>query len=640
MIKYNLRQPKKKILSKRSNSYIRGLNTLVSVTQIRDDELAEAIDIQLIEDGKIQFPRDGQAYYGNSNGSNVTGIYNFYKSDGTRKLLRTTGTALQVYNSSTGDFDAVSGKTFTTSLNTEGKMAYDKLYLTNGTDNLSYYDGTNVVVWAGINAPTSPTCTRTGGGTGTFTFSYKVTAVTAIGETEPTAAATATCNQATLSATVYMTVGWTASASAIGYNVYGRKDGSWYFIKYLEGQTTASYADTGVDTPYELLIPPSANYTAGVKGKYIEVYKESLFVYGDPAYPSRMYYSGGGDKINDFSAANGGGFIDISTNDGQYGTGMIPFKNSLIVFKDHSVYQFSFTTAGAPSVTQITAAIGCKAPRSIVLVENDVFFSSDNGVYTIGNESGFAIDVLRTNELSARVRSVFQSMAPARIGNVAAVYAKTANLNIVVFSYTPAGGTYNSKALVYDRERTAWYEWTNIQANCWVTHTGTDGVQHVLYGDDNSGYVKEILTGDDDFGSAIAASVKLKSESYQTLTNYKTAKDTSVVLRQPTGSVNLSVIVDGVTEEFSSNINTVSPSINLGHYLMGYWMPGESYGTGAVTSSDDIVLKTKKNLNLLGKSFGLALNNGSSGATFVLLEHEITAKPRSARFRDSEDLIS
>jgi hypothetical protein len=640
MIRYNFPKPNKKLLSIEGKNYIKGLNTLVSATQIRNDELSEAIDIQLIEDGKVQVPRDGQSYFGNSNGSKVTGIFPFYKSDGTRQLLRTCGTKLQVYNSTTGDFDDVTGKDFTTTLNTEAIMAYDKLYLCNGIDNLCYYDGTNVVTWTGISAPTSPTCTRTGGGTGSFTFSYKITAVTAIGETEPTAAATATLNQATLSPTVYMTVGWTASTSAIGYNIYGRKDGSWYFLKYVEGQATNSYVDTGVDTPYEILIPPLANYTAGVKGKYIQVYKESLFVFGDPAYPSRLYYSGGGDKINDFSAANGGGFIDISNNDGQYGTGMIPFKNSLVVFKDNSIYQFSFTTSGAPSVTQITAAVGAKSSRSIVLVENDIFFASNNGVYTIGNESGFAIDVLRTNELSARVRSIFQSMAPSRTGNVAAIYAKTANLNLVIFAYTPAGGTYNSKALIYDRERIAWYEWTNIQANCWTNFIGSDGVQHILYGDDNSGYVKEILSGSSDFGTAISGKVKLKSFSYDSLTTYKTAKDVSVVLRQPVGSVNLSVIVDGVKSEYSSNINTVSPSINLGHYLMGYWMPGVSYGTGSVTSSDDIVLKTKKNLNLLGKSFGLSLNNGSSGARFVLLEHSQTAKPRNARYRKSEDLVN
>ena len=58
-----------------NNSGIRGKNTLVSNTQIKDNELVELLDGQLVEDGKVQIPRDGQAYYGSSSGSRVTGLY-------------------------------------------------------------------------------------------------------------------------------------------------------------------------------------------------------------------------------------------------------------------------------------------------------------------------------------------------------------------------------------------------------------------------------------------------------------------------------------------------------------------------------------------------------------------------------------
>lgn len=636
---YNLRIPKTKILSAKGNKYIRGLNTLVSSTQIREDELSEAVDIQLIEDGKIKFPRDGQSYYGLENGSKITGIFPFYKSDGTQQLLRIEGTHLQKYNTSTSDWDNVLGATYTTGLDTEAVMAYDRLYLCNGTDNLTYYDGTSITTFTAVTAPVSPSCTRTGT-TGTYTFSYKITSVTAVGESLPTAAVSDVCNTATLDTSTYMTIAWTAKANAIGYNLYGRKDGKWYFMTYLDGNGTVSYVDKGTLTPDDSIVPPEGNSTQGPKGKHVAVYKDSLFIYGDPTNPSRLYYSGGGDKINDFSAGSGGGFVDITKNDGQIGTGMAIFKNSLIAFKEKAIYQFSFSTTGAPQYSSVTNAIGCSSGRSIVLVENDVFFSSYNGVYTIGNESGFAIDVLRTNELSAKVRSIFQSMEPSRRGNVSAVYAKTANLNLVIFSYTPAGGTYNSKALVYDRERLAWYEWTNIQANCWATYTESTGEYKVLYGDDNSGYVKEILTGSNDFGSGIQSSAKLRGESFGTLTQYKKQKDLSIVLRQPVGTVNLSLIVDGTTTAYQTNAGTVSPSINWGHYLFGAFMFGESYGTGSITTTDDIVLRTKKNINALGKSFTLALNNGSGNSSFILLEHELTAKPRSNRWRYSEDLLS
>jgi len=627
------------LLSVKTDGWIRGLNTLVSSSQIRPDELADAVDIQIVEDGKIQCPRDGQAFFGSDSGSRVTGLFPYYKSDGTNKLLRVEGEELQVFNSGTSAFDAVSGFSYTNGLNMEGTMAYDRLYLVNGTDPLTYYNGTDITSFTGITAPAAPTATRTGT-TGSFTFSYKITAITNVGETEPSAAGSSTLNQSTLDASNYMTVTWSTVTNATGYNVYGRKDGQWFFMKSMEGNGSTTYVDKGQDTPSEVFTPPDANSTSGPKGKYIALYKDSLFVLGDPANPSRVNYSGGGDKINDFTVSSGGGFIDVSKNDGQLGTGLVPFKNSLVIFKERSIYQFSFSSSGLPQIVQVTSAVGCIAPRSIVPVENDIFFASERGIFTIGNEAGFAFDVLRTNELSARVRSIFQSINPEYIANIAAVYATKNNVNYVIFSYTPSGSTRNSKALVYDRERLGWFPWTNIKANCWTNYLDGTGATRVLYGDDTSGRVKEILTGANDFGTAIQGSFKLKAESFKTsLDEYKKLKDVSIVLREPTGAVNLSIIKDGTETAFTSNISTVSPAINFGHYVFNRFLFKTSFGTGSVTSADDIVLRTKRNMNVEGKSFQLSFNNGSSGASFTLLQTTLTAKPRSSRYRQSGDII-
>ena len=507
---------------------------------------------------------------------------------------------------------------------------------------MTYYDGTSIQTFTAVSAPTSPTCTRTGGSTGTYTMSYKITAVSAQGETEPTAATSATVNQATLSDTVYMTVGWTASANAIGYNIYGRTNGYWRFLKYVEGQATNSWADTGTADESEVFTPPEGNSTAGPVGEFVALYKDSLFVLGDPDNPSRLYYSGGGDRINDFSVSNGGGFLDINKNDGQRGTGLIGFKNTLIVFKEDSIYQFQFTTSGLPQVTQINAAVGCIAPRSIVAVENDIFFASRRGVFTIGNEPGFAFDVLRTNETSARVRSIFQSIESDYLSRIAAVYATKGNVNLVIFAYTPSGGAWNSEALVYDRERLAWYKWTNIRANCWLNYIESDGTTRVLYGDEYSGYVKEILTGTNDFGSAIQGTFKLKAENFgEGLVRYKKLKDISLVLREPVGSVTMTIYRDGVESATTMNVSTVSPTINFGHYLISRFLFGVSYGTGAITSSDDIVLRTKKNLSLQeAKAFQLEFTNGSSGAYFTLLETRMIAKPKGLRYAQTSDIVS
>lgn len=637
---YNIRLKEQKLLESRQDKWIRGLNTLVSNTQIRNDELSVGTDITLVEDGKVQCPRDGQSYYGNTDGSRVTGLFTFYKSDGTEELLRSVGTALKKYNASTSNWDTISGNTYTTGLNTNGVMAYDRLYLCNGTDALTYYDGTSITTFTERSAPTGLSVTRGGGSTGTYTYSYKVTAVTAVGETTPSAADTIDMSVDELDVTNYASLSWNAVTGAVGYNVYGNKDGAWYFMKYVEGNLSLSYDDKGTDVANEFFSTPEGNSTAGQKGKYISMYKDSLFIAGDPDNPSRLYYSGGGDNIHNFTIEAGGGLIDISKNDGQTITGLIVFKNSLLVFKEESIYQFSFTTSGLPQVEQVSDAIGAIAPRSIIAVENDIFFASRRGIFTIGNEAGFAFDVLRTNELSAKIRSVYQQVDQGYIQNMAAFYATGNKINVVIFSYTPSGSTTNSKSIVYDRERLAWYQWTNIQANCWSEWRDSDGTIHFLYGDDSSGYVKEILSGDDDFGTNINGTFRLKAQDFKKIETYKRIKDISIVLREPHGAVQMSLIVDGSTTAFTTNAATISPSINFGHYVFAQFLFGDSYGTGAVTASDDIVVRTKRNVQTEGKTFALEFTNGSSGASFVLLSASMTAKPRSDRFRLSTDLIS
>lgn len=632
-------RPKRKqeLLVSTQERWIRGLNTLVSNTQIRPDEMSEAVDVQLVEDGKIQCPRDGQAYYGIEKGSRITGIYPFYMSDGTKELLMTSSGTVYKYTTTTAT--TVTGKTYTANLDTNGVVAYDRLYLCNGTDNLTYYDGSSINTFTEISAPGTPSVVRTSGTTGSYTYSYKVTAVTAIGETTPSAAATADANVGTLNETNYMTVSWTAVANATGYNVYGRKDGYWTFLKYLEGNTSVTYVDQGQDTPSEVFTPPEGNSTGGPVGKYIALYKDSLFIFGDPNNPSRLYYSGGGDMINNFSVSEGGGFIDISKNDGQKGTGLVVFKNSLIVFKEDSIYQFSFATSGLPQVQQVNPAIGAIAPRSIVAVENDIFFASRRGIFTLGNEQGWAFDILRTNEISAKIRSVYQAISPTYLDKISGIYATKNNMNLVIFSYTPAGSTTNSKAIVYDRERLAWYKWNNINANCWANYIDSTGTTHVLYGADNSGYVCEILTGTTDFDSPISGEFRLRAEAFGALNRYKTLKLYDLVLRKPVGSITLNLITDGITTAKTVPLGTVSPSVNFGHYTFTDFTFADSVGTG-ISSQDENLLKTDKKPGLSeARSYMMEFKNGTN-ASFTLLMAAMQAKPKAVTYRQGTDVVS
>lgn len=89
-----------------------------------------------------------------------------------------------------------------------------------------------------------------------------------------------------------------------------------------------------------------------------------------------------------------------------------------------------------------------------------------------------------------------------------------------------------------------------------------------MYGDDASGYVKEILTGTSDFNSAIGGTVRLKAYDFTSrgrsgISLYKVLKNIFITLRSPRGTVVARIIKDGVTTVYSANLGTVNPSINF-----------------------------------------------------------------------------
>jgi len=138
-------------LKSKISSFARGLNKLVSNTQLKKNELSEAVNIQLIEDGKIQCPRDGQEYYGSESGSRVTGMAGYYKSDGTRELVRMCDTKLQKYNGS--GWSDIPGFTYTDRLDADMITVYDNLYICNGTDVLTKYDGSSITSFTLLGDP-------------------------------------------------------------------------------------------------------------------------------------------------------------------------------------------------------------------------------------------------------------------------------------------------------------------------------------------------------------------------------------------------------------------------------------------------------------------------------------------------------
>ena len=143
------------------------------------------------------------------------------------------------------------------------------------------------------------------------------------------------------------------------------------------------------------------------------VFQNYLFYAGVATAPSRLYFSDLGDPTT-WPAIN---FIDVpSPYDGDPITGLAILYGNLIIFKRHSIYIMTGTSATTFALSATNAAVGCVSPYSVVGVENNVYFVSDKGLYAINlsNEKQICYKVQPRYD-SAVINQLSGSLARNRI---------------------------------------------------------------------------------------------------------------------------------------------------------------------------------------------------------------------------------
>ena len=107
-------------------------------------------------------------------------------------------------------------------------------------------------------------------------------------------------------------------------------------------------------------------------------------------------------------------YIDIQPDDGDKITGLAAFQDAVIVFKQYAIYQLNIDTNGNPSVVLITRSTGCVAHKSIVAVENDLYFLSREGVRVFGNQPNY-FNSIRTSLISQPIQPTIDSITESQL---------------------------------------------------------------------------------------------------------------------------------------------------------------------------------------------------------------------------------
>jgi hypothetical protein len=623
-----------------------GLHTLVNANKIKPNELSVATNIVLVDEGSPR-PRWGTNTYGeDSSGTIVTLLETYTTTSGTEELIKIEDGIGKKYNQSNGTWSNIAGASFTSTALATATTLNNVLYIVNGVDDLTKYDGSTFTRFTALSAPSNVSVARGASLTsGNSDLSYIVTAITEVGETDGSTAGTVRVDKErdqwnfdpnSPDSNYSVTITWDKVTGARGYNIYGVESGFETYLGRVSGEDATEYVDFGLVSPSALYEAPTANTTTGPKGKYIQTFKSALLIAGDTDRPSRLYFSAGVDRPDSFALGDGGGFVDVSATDSSgdiRGLGL--YQGSAIVLKENSVWQFNFTGDGIPAVGNITRSQGCVSHRSIQQIENDLFFMGKKpgkgySIYVLGNEPNFT--TIRTNELSARVRPDLENINPDREEWIEAEYFD----GKYIASFADGSSEINNQAIVYDRERLAFTKWQDINMEHMKLFTDEDGQEQKLF-IDGSDYRVAVLDENltNDRGNAISWEWRSKDDDGKKPFLYKRARWADYRLRNADGTVNFNLFIDGVR---TTKALTLSTGVNATTLRKGRLRQARLRisSNQNIDIKDEVIARRfpyhRLGRNAVGRSIGYGISSNNLNAKATTLNLSYTMRERSSKF--------
>lgn len=529
------------------DTFAKGLNTILRDNEIRKDELAQAENLILIGRG-VPTKRWGTQLYhqsGNATGS-VRGLRGFYKSDGTNELLAVTDDGYLTRRNGTS-FTPINGVSWASGYNASMAQLNDTMYIVNEQRSLVKYSSPTLVGFATIGRPTILSATNLSGATGTTDKAYRISAISQVGETLASDEFILSKQPEQLGGDSggVLRLTYTSASTAsliVGFNIYGRDSGNERFIASLPASAN-TFDDNGNSIPREFTYPPTADTTSGVIAGDVIRFQDRLVFTRIKGEPAKILISGRAPFNERFDLGYGGNFIQLEKDAGDNTVKSISFRDRIITLKQRSIWQITLSQTQIgnfyvtePAAQLITASYGCIAPLSVVAVENDVYFLSRDGVNTLGYQSGFAFDAIRSSAISTKVKPFFDSLTIEQKETAVAIYFK--KKYIITFPGL-------NKSMVFDTERGAWMgPWTS-DGRVFEVYTDSDNNEHLLFGDDTSVNTYEYSDSyTSDNGVAIQTILKTRREDFGDWSSFKNIKHLFFEFDNVNGSAGVDIRIE------------------------------------------------------------------------------------------------
>lgn len=557
-------------------NFKKGVITLIDKSRLPKDALEEADNIFLYEDGQPG-PRPGVDWYGiAAPNSSPWDAMDYFDFAGAIHLVGVAGGTVYRSTNDGASWTACTGATMTSGLTTYTNQYNSFLYLTNGTDVITRYDGSTVLTkYTALATPAAPTLTtKTGLGGTNITYYYKISAVNTVGFSAASASYAQTVDRTR--------DGWDSSNNILlamppfdtvngqtRFDIYISEDDLNYY--YLDSVTTPTTAwrDDGSAIVIPSTIAPTDNTTQGPLVQELTNVGSRMYGVRDTNNRYRIWFSSGTPPFGAFSNAYDGGYLDwqpggkfipVKISDYRDGKGT-PLATIFCKSADGQgcVIQMSLDTLTVgdvsitvPSAYKLPGSRGTPAPGSVCNVLNDFMFYNGQAFYNLGSRAQF-LNLLSTDESSANIRPSVKAISTAGESMIASAY-----FDAKVYFSVPVGASTNNTTMVYDTERKAWLPTAfTIGFTKFLRYTDTTGAPRLLAlksGDNQLSEISSNIQGD--YGVAFTTS--LATGLYPVTKDrfeFQFVEEGEVEFSNPQGTINIELVGIERTRGFSSANN-------------------------------------------------------------------------------------
>lgn len=193
----------------------------------------------------------------------------------------------------------------------------------------------------------------------------------------------------------------------------------YYLVKQIDDNTTENWIDSVPDTALVTAKDLTESRSIDTGYKYAVAWNNRMFLAGGESHPTNLIYSQQG-LPEQFGVFN---FFDVGSRTGGHITALVPYYNSLLVFRERSIDVVTANSDGVLRIGELTPDIGTTATNTIVSVPGvGLVFLTHDGFYRVtGGLQGGAVH--KVEPISGTIKKEMRRLSISALARATATYS-------------------------------------------------------------------------------------------------------------------------------------------------------------------------------------------------------------------------